>query len=265
MTKQRDGTHEEMLFSQRTDEPWNHPQTTVSDHSTESLMIRSQKAGDWFISNQLDKPTNKDENMNLRTFDGDYASSIADDHFRCEKNKKDVLVDDSLMIQAKPFIDDQSVSILRTDISMAADIIEATKSENATSEISHNKGDANGTHEPEDLYMVLGRDSAAENAISSWNPEMDYENDLSAEANIKQSGTETNGAEDKLPSNGKGTNGKPGGNAGRKIPGEGARSKVSNASGKSKSSLMSRTTKPAPGGVTKVQRGKSDKVFIKCF
>ncbi|KAF2285996.1 hypothetical protein GH714_009562 [Hevea brasiliensis] len=260
MTKKRDGTYEEMLFSQRTDEPGNHRRTTVSDNSTESLMIKSQKEGDWFISNQPDKPANKDENMNLRTFDGDYAS-LADDHFRFEKSKKDVLVDDSFMIQARPFVDDQSQSMLRTDISMAADIVEATKYDNATSEITHDKAGTYGTHEPEDLYMVLGRDSAAENAMSSWTPEMDYENDLlSAEANVKQSGIETNAAEDKLPSNGKGTNGKPGGNAGGKIPGKEARSKVSNASlGKSKSSLMSRTKKPTSGGITTVQRGKSDK------
>ncbi|KAJ9182867.1 hypothetical protein P3X46_006814 [Hevea brasiliensis] len=261
MTKKRDGTNEEMLFSQRTDEPGNHRRTTVSDHSTESLMIKSQKEGDWFISNQPDKPANKDENMNLRTFDGDYASSLADDHFRFEKSKKDVLVDDSFMIQARPFLDDQSQSMLRTDISMAADIVEATKYDNATSEITHDKAGTYGTHEPEDLYMVLGRDSAAENAMSSWTPEMDYENDLlSTEANVKQSGIETNAAEDKLPSNGKGTNGKPGGNAGGKIPGKEARSKVSNASlGKSKSSLMSRTKKPTSVGITTVQRGKSDK------
>ncbi|KAF2314304.1 hypothetical protein GH714_025219 [Hevea brasiliensis] len=179
------GTYEELLFSQRTNEPGNHPQATASDHSTESLIIRSQKEGDWFISNQQDKPTNRDENMNLRTFDGDDASSIADDHFLFEESKKD-----------------------------AANIVEATQNENATSEIAHDKAETNGTHEPEDLYMVLGRDSAAENATSSWTPEMDYENDLlSAEANGRHSGVETIAAGDKLPSNDKGTNGKPGGNA----------------------------------------------------
>lgn len=104
---------EELLFSHKINEPGNHPCAAVSDPSTESQMIIGQKEGDWFISNQLDKPSNKDAKMNFRTFGGDYASSIADDHFCFEKRKKDVLVDGSLMIRARPFVDDQSESILR--------------------------------------------------------------------------------------------------------------------------------------------------------
>ncbi|XP_048235022.1 COP1-interacting protein 7 isoform X3 [Ricinus communis] len=254
ITKKRDNTYEEMLFSQRSGASGNR-QATISDHSTESLMIKTQKEGDWLISNRLEKPANKDENINLRTFDGDYASSLTDDHFQFERSKKDVLVDDSFMIQARPLVDDQSESILRTDISMAADIIEATQYEkNGTLEISHEKAEV-GNHEPDDLYMVLGRDSVPENAMSSWSPEMDYENDhLSAEINGRHSAIEINGA-DKPLSNDKGTNGRTG-----ELSGKEARSKVSNGSlTKSKSDLMSRTKKPNTATRTTLQKGKSSK------
>lgn len=86
---------------------------------------------------------------------------------------------------------------------MAANIVEATQYENAIPEHANDKAKTHVTHEPEDLYMVLGRDSAAENAMSSWTHEMDYDNDLlSAEVNGRQSGVETVAAGDKLPSNG---------------------------------------------------------------
>ncbi|KAJ9153614.1 hypothetical protein P3X46_027039 [Hevea brasiliensis] len=207
VTKKRDGTYEELLFSQRTNEPGNHPQATAPNHSTESLIIRSQKEGDWFINNQQDKPTNRDENMNLRTFDGDDASSIADDCFLFKESKKDVLLDDSFTIQARPL--------------------------NATSKITHDKAETNGTHEPEDLYMVLGRDSAAENATPSWTPEMDYEMTFYLLKPMEDT---------LLPSNDKGTNGKPSGNVRGKVSGKESRSKFSTGSlGKGKSNLMSRT------------------------
>ncbi|XP_012084916.1 COP1-interacting protein 7 isoform X2 [Jatropha curcas] len=251
MTKKRESTYEELMFSQGNEELGNHSQVTVSDYSSESLMIRKPKEGDWFISNQQDKPVNN----------GDYASSIADDHFRFEKSKKEVAVDDSFMIQARQLVDDQSESILRTDISIAADILEATRYDNGNPEISHDhKAATFGTHEPDDLYMVLGRDSGTDNAVLSWTPEMDYENDiLSAEVNGRHSVLETNAVEDKLFSDDKGANSKKERNSGGKVLGKEARSKVSNgALARSKSDLMSKTKKPVSGGRTKSKSEKEE-------
>lgn len=247
VVKKRDSAYEDLLFSQRTVGSGNYPRATVSDYSTESLIIKSQREGDWFISNQLDKSINKDECIDLKAFDGDNNSSLTGNHFYIEKNKKDILADDSFIIQDRQLVDSQSFSLLRTDISMVPDIVEATQYENGTPEISHDKAEALGAHEPDDLYMVLGRDSTAEHAVSPWTPEMDYE---------------TNATEDKLLSDGMGTNGKTSGNPGAKVSSKEVRSNVSNRSlGKSKSDIMSRTKKPSSGGRPTVHKSKSEKVF----
>ncbi|TXG67076.1 hypothetical protein EZV62_008351 [Acer yangbiense] len=258
--KKRDSTYEELLFSQGNEDPRNYSRA-VSDYATDSTVIRRQNGGDWILSNQLDKSANHDESLNLKTFDGDYASSLAGGSFHTENNKKDVLADDSFMIQARPTMDDQSDSHIRTDISMVPDIMEATLHENGTSEVSRDKPEASDTHEPDDLYMVIGHDSAAELGVASWTPEMEYENNLALnKANDKNSNVETTGVDDKLPSKGKGT-----GNKNRRLPegkvsGKDAKSRVSNGSlGKSKSEIMSKNKKPTPGSRPAVQKSKVDK------
>ncbi|CAK7327583.1 unnamed protein product [Dovyalis caffra] len=248
MIKKRDSTYE-LLFSQRAGESGNYPRHTAAEYSTESQAIKSQKEGDWFFSSQLDKSVNRDHHMDCKVFSSDYDLSLTGEHFQTEKNKKDVLADDSFMIQARPLVDDRPDSLLRTDISIAPDVVEATQYENGTTEISHDKSKAFDVHEPDDLYMVLGRDSAAEHALSPWTPEMDYE---------------TNAARDKLSSNSTGTNGKKSGNPGGKVAGKEARSKVPNGSlGRSKSDIMSRTKKPTSASRTTLPKSKSEKVFDK--
>jgi hypothetical protein len=247
MIKKRDSTYEELLFSQRAGESGNYP--IIADYSTESPIPKSQKEGDWFISSQLDRSVNMDDHMDRKAFSCDYDSSVTGEHFQTEKNKKDVLVDDSFMIQARLLVDDQSDSLLRTDISIAPDVVEATQYENGRTEISLDKSKVFDVHEPDDLYMVLGRDSAAEHALSSWTPEMDYE---------------TNAVQNKLPSNSMDTNGKKSGNPGKKVAGKEARSKVPNGSlGRSKSDIMSRTKKPTSASRTPLLKNKSEKVLNK--
>ncbi|PNT59338.1 hypothetical protein POPTR_001G403700v4 [Populus trichocarpa] len=243
MIKKRDSTYEELLFSQRAGESGNYP--IIADYSTESPIPKSKKEGDWFISSQLDRSVNMDDHRDHKAFSCDYDSSLTGEHFQTEKNKKDVLVDDSFMIQARPLVDDQSDSLLRTDISIAPDVVEATQYENGRTEISLDKSKVFDVHEPDDLYMVLGRDSVAEHALSSWTPEMDYE---------------TNAVQDKLPSNSMDTNGKKSGNPGKKVAGKEARSKVPNGSlGRSKSDIMSRTKKPTSASRTTLLKSKSEK------
>ncbi|KAJ4828457.1 hypothetical protein Tsubulata_005683 [Turnera subulata] len=235
--KKGDRAYEEQLFSRGANEPAKYPRPIVSDYSDESLMIRSQREGDWFLSSQIDKPVNKDESMDLKRFNDD--SSFGGFHF--EKNKKDVIADDSFMIQARPSVDYQPDSLIKTDI---PEIVEA-QYENGVPEITHDKGETFFTHEPDDLYMVLDRDSAAEIALSSWMPEVDYE----ANAIV-----ETTASDDKLPSN---TNTK---GTGGKVTGKEAKSKVSNAPlGRSKSDMLSRAKKPSSAGRTTLPKGKSDK------
>uniref|UniRef100_A0A2P2L5C4 Uncharacterized protein LOC105129180 n=1 Tax=Rhizophora mucronata TaxID=61149 RepID=A0A2P2L5C4_RHIMU len=260
MTKKRDSPYEELLFSQRTDESGSSYRPTVSDYSTESLMVRSQKEGDWFFSSQLDQSTNKDEYMGLKTFSGAYDSSVSNDHFHNENSKKEVIADDSFIIQARPLVDDQSVSQLRTDIITVSDIVEVAHYKNGTPEISHDNAQACGSLEPDDLYMVLDRDSAAEHLGSSWTPEMDYEKDiLSAEANRRHSDVEPTANRVKLP-NSKGINGKTSGNPGGKVSGKEIRSKVSNGSlGRSRSDIVPKTKKPPSGVRNIVQKSKSEK------
>lgn len=259
--RKADSTYEELLFSQRIEESGNRPQAVLSDSATEFSMTKCQEEGDWFIKNQPDKSTRQDESKNLEMFDGVYASSVAVDIAHAGKTKNDVLVDDSFMVQDRSF-DNQPDSQFRTDLSMVPDIVGATQYEYGTPDISHGKSETIATHEPDDLYMVLDRDSAAGHAMASWTPEMDYENNiLSNEANKRHSDSETAGlVDDKLPPNGKDTKGKNSGTPEGKLSSKGARSKLSNGSlGKSKSDIISRTTKPSFGSRTSVPMSKSEK------
>ncbi|EOY12861.1 COP1-interacting protein 7, putative isoform 2 [Theobroma cacao] len=217
----------------------------------ESTMIKSRKEGEWFINNQLDKSANQDEIMGLKMFDGDHASSLARDRFNTETNKNDVFVDDSFMIQGPSVGDDQSDSQLRIGIGMVPEI-EGAQYENGNSENAQKA--ASVSYEPDDLYMVLGRDSAEENAMTSWTPEIDYEmNVLSAEANGRHSDVETTGADDK------GANGKNRGSSERKLSNKEVRSRVPNGSlVKSKSDIAAKTRKPPAGSRTTVRKTKFD-------
>uniref|UniRef100_A0A6N2LAE3 COP1-interacting protein 7 n=1 Tax=Salix viminalis TaxID=40686 RepID=A0A6N2LAE3_SALVM len=237
MIQKRDSTYEELLFSQKAGESGNYP--VVADYSIETPMLKSQKEGDWFISSQLEKSVNKDHHMDCKAFSSDYDLSLTGEHFQSEKNKKDVFTDDSFMIQARPLVDDQSDSQLRTDMSIAPDVLEATQYENGRTEILHDKSKAFDVHEPDDLYMVRERDSSAEHALSSWTPEMDYE---------------TNATQVKLPCNSMDTNGKKSGNPGKKVAGKDARSKVPNGS-----DIKPRTKKPTSASRTTLLKSKSEK------
>lgn len=253
--KQRDSSYKGLLFSKRDEDPRYYSQAAVSDIATASTKIKSQN-GDWIIGNQPDRSAHYDESLSLKMFDGDYASSLSGNSSHVEKNKKDVLADDSFMIQGRSLVDDQSGSYTRADISMVTDIIGSTLNETGTPEILQSKPEAFNTQEPDDLYMVLGRDSAAEQAAASWTPELDYESILLTKSNEKNSNIETIvDVDDKLPSKGKGTSSKSKG-----LPG--ARSKVSNGSlGKSKPDINMQSKKPSPGSRPSVLKSKNEKVL----
>lgn len=259
IVRTRGSTYEEELFSQRTGNPGNSLQVNISDYAGESTVIRSRGERDWFISKN--EPANPDESIGLKSFDGDLAS-IAGVHSCVQKKNENALTDDSFMVQARSTGDDQSDYQLRTDISMVPDIVGATHYKNGTPEVSHGKPKNVSAHEPDDLFMVLGRDSAIEDAVTPWTPEINYENDiLAAEASVRHCDAEANGdADNKLSSDGKGSSTKNCGIAGGKAPSKDARSKVPNGPvGRSKSDLASRSRKPPSGSRTAVPKSKFEK------
>ncbi|XP_022717047.1 COP1-interacting protein 7-like [Durio zibethinus] len=249
--RRRESSNEELLMLQGNDSGIR-SLANMSDYAAESTMIKSRKEGEWFINNQLDKSAYQDEIMGLKMFDGDNAPSLASKRFNSEENKKDVFVDDSLMIQGPSVGEDQLDSQLRIGIGMVPEI-EATQYENGNSENVQKA--ASVSYEPDDLYMILGRDSAEKNAMTSWTPEIGYEmNVLSAEANGRHSDVEITGADEK------GANGKRHGSPEGKLSNKEARSRVSNGSlVKSKLDIASKIKKPPAGSRTTVRKTKFDR------
>ncbi|KAF5728022.1 hypothetical protein HS088_TW21G00164 [Tripterygium wilfordii] len=238
--KKRDNEYEEMLFSRKINESGSYSHATSSDLATGPSKARSREEGDWFISNQLVKSADRNEGMEFKTFNGDY-------HYHAN-NKTDVLADDSFMIQTRPLVDERPDSFLKADI----DIVGATQFENFGAEASLDKDYAYGADEPNDLCMVLERDSAMDHTVVTWTPEIQYENFSSAAANGKNSVTETPEVDEKLPSNVKKST--------SKVSSENARSKVFNGTlGKSKSEIISRSRKPSSASEAAAQKQKLKK------
>nr|GMC76627.1 COP1-interacting protein 7 [Ipomoea batatas] len=144
-------------------------------------------------------------------FDGDNIPTSIRDHAN-EKNKRDVLVDESMMVQARPF-ENLSDSQPKADIFLVPDIVGATQP-------NHKMPDhveTTNVNEPDDLCMVLERD-LADQVEASWNPELDYANDVSLNESLTRQ--QTDSVDTKLPQNGKAPNTKsskgPGVKAARK-------------------------------------------------
>lgn len=262
INRKRDSTYEELLFSQRGEEAGNNGHSVASDFTTEFSRMKNQREGDWFVGNPTDKSDNQYENIGHRAYDVDFSSSLPQDHFHAEKNKKDVLVDDSFMIHARPLVDDQSDFLSRRDISMVSDLVGDAKNEYVRQETSRDdKPGTFGVNEPDDLYMILDRDVATEHTAPSWTPEMDYENSFSTIANSKHNDiVETNGGDIESPGLEKSNKNKetPGG----RVPSKEGRSKSLGGSlVKGKPDVQSRTRKPLSGSRTTVQKSKFEKVF----
>ncbi|CAN0915562.1 COP1-interacting protein 7 [Linum grandiflorum] len=236
--KNKDECYDDLLFSQRPEKSDNPLLASVSDFSSESPVIKVQKGGgDWFVGTQMEKSVYKNGNEDINLFDGEHPCVAG--------KKKDVLADDSFMIQDRSFGDDGSHSIIRTDISMVADVAEFAQCGNGVPDPTQEKVKAVDSYEPDDLYMVLGRDVEAEKAVPSWTPEIDYENDiLSAEINRKGSTVEKTDAEINCKASGKEVN----------------KSKVSGGNlGRSKSEIASKTRKPSLGSRTTLPKIKSQR------
>ncbi|KAE8680148.1 COP1-interacting protein 7, putative isoform 1 [Hibiscus syriacus] len=240
VVKRRESTNEEFLVLKGNDSGTN-SRANISDYAAEATLAKSRGEGDWFINKQMDKSTNQDEMMGLKMFDGENGSSLAGE------SKKDVFVNDSFMIQGTSVGEYQSDDPLRIGIGMVPEI-EAAEHEHGNSDTVPKA--ASVSYELDDLYMMIGRGSAEENAMTSWTPEIDYEmNALSAEVTGRHADTEITGADDKGP-NAK----KPG-----KLPNKEIRSRVSNVPlVKGKSDLASKSRKPPAGSNIAIRKTKSN-------
>ncbi|WVY99417.1 hypothetical protein V8G54_025487 [Vigna mungo] len=255
LMKKNNSTDAEMLFSRRNDESGSYSMSTLSGNGPESSLTKCQKEEDWFIINKSDKPRNENQNRDFSIFNG-VATSPTTDSLLLEKNKKDIMTDDSFMIQARSS-EDKFNSQSAADLSLVSDIVGATEFMNITQEGSQNKTETLNSHEPEDLFMVLDRDSVAERSVAPWSMEMDYENNIASNAaNRKLSEVET---DQNHQSNNEGTDTKTPGVKNGKVSSKEAKSKAINASlGKSKSDITSRS-KSSPGTRTRVVKSKSEK------
>lgn len=159
--------------------------TNFRDLGSESSMIRNKRDGDWFVVKNSESQSGKS------TFSDDYAS-MRGEVFSSETNKKNVPIDDSFMVQPQTTVPYES-QWRSTDVS----IIESV-----------NKPDANessqavktGYCEPDDLYLMVSRDSGVEPPVrSSWTPEMDYGAEVFTKSEPKPAPVETKDQTEESP------------------------------------------------------------------
>ncbi|KMT13036.1 hypothetical protein BVRB_4g087500 [Beta vulgaris subsp. vulgaris] len=238
----RGSTPEEFLFSQRSEEPESYARMPLSDDVAHSSMFKSQTSDDWFVGKQSGESEN--QGGNIRFIEGDYVRSSAD---KDERKSKDVIIDDSLMIQGR-LTDDHHESQLKTDISLVSDMVEAALFENETG-VPQKKSESHDFYEPDELYMVRDRDTVAEQTVPSWTLELDYENFIAVNKPAKKSDIDAC-SDSNLISNEKGPeikkSGKPSSkdSRSRTLSGSLRRAKPETTPGTNKSTFGSKTNTP---------------------
>ncbi|KAI3441550.1 uncharacterized protein J3R85_002141 [Psidium guajava] len=193
VTKRRDSPYEDLLYSKKAEESGSYLDQSLPESSAVSSIKKTHEEGDWLISNRINVAIDQQVRTDLKMVEVDSASSYGAEHLRTEIKRRDVLIDDSFMIEGRPMVNDQSDSRLMMDINMVPDTINA---KNSRPEISQDN-----SWEPDDLYMVLNHDSVAEQDVATWTPELDYGNhSLSAEIIQKQAKNELNDSAENEPS-----------------------------------------------------------------
>lgn len=254
VVKRRDDTDENLLFLKRV--PESGTGSILSSSGAEASLIKVGREEDWFLTNQTGEPENHNATKEHTTLDADYILSSEGKCSSTEKNRKDILVDDSFMIQARP--DDLYASQRKPDISMVADLTLASHLENDTSYIPKDKFAVTNSSEPNDLFMILERDSGFQTSKDSWS--MDYGIDISlVETNSRSTGVESNIGDEKVTSNDQSTILKNNEDPMKRDPGRGTNPKVSNGSTvKTKSETIFKSRKPLVSR-TIVQKSKLEK------
>ncbi|GLT75110.1 hypothetical protein SLA2020_468590 [Shorea laevis] len=256
---------EVLLNPRRLEKSGNELGDILSPCVEESSIIKSGKEEDWFIVNHSGKPEHQDSTNGQIIFDGDQVLPFKGDNFYHQMSKKDIVTDDSFMVHARPELDDQYDSQWKTEISMIADLTSASKPENGTAGDSQDKNKVLGSHEPDDLYMVLRWDAGFESTRDSMT--LDYGIDISmTEGNGRNTDVEGREyAEKKLPLDGQKTTVKNSDNCRTKKPVKEARSKLLHGSlVKSRAETMTRSEKPSSlvnrAGVQKSKLEKEEEI-----
>lgn len=257
--RRRDSEIEEFLFPQRSKQSGTDIPGGLDDCTSESFTIKRGNSEDWFVAKHSGESKNHDATSERRIFNGDFSSSIADIS-SSEKCRKDAFIDDSFMVQARSS-DDQYYSEWRTDLSMDSDLNVVSQTENISADKSLDKHGVSGAYEPNDLCMVLERNSELESGGASYNPEIDYGIDISfSETDKRSPAIETNNLEDEKPlvsSNDKNT-----ADTRAKNPAKEARPKARGPLGKSKPELIYKSKKPSTISRSIVQKSKLEKVLM---
>ncbi|XP_047159783.1 COP1-interacting protein 7 [Vigna umbellata] len=175
VTKSKDNVGEEIVLSHRSKEPGNKHSDPLSTFAADSLQTKGRTSDDWFIVENLEKMRSPHPEIVSAVFDGDYTSPV-NGHAQSEKRSERTFVDDSFMIQGQLVNNDLSGSQWKTDLSMVADLTLANKAESDAAS-SNEKRALSKSQEPNDLFVVLRRDSGLDSTEGSRT--MDYEIDFS--------------------------------------------------------------------------------------
>ncbi|CAN4104159.1 unnamed protein product [Withania somnifera] len=245
----RESLEEELLFSHRAQEPKGYHQSILSNSATEQVVLKNQKEEDWLAGNLLNKSTYQGNSSDQSIF------------LAKGKDKKGVVFDDSIVVQAHS-VDTTSDYQQQTDIYMVSDIVGAEQVKHNMPNHVEDKLDSCEPCEPNDLFMVLGRDSATEQISATRNPEMYDENDAFFSETVKsQTDVRPASADTKLHQNGEGTNKRTGKDLGRRAVSKEPKSKPSVGSlGRNKSDISSRIKKsPSASSRTTWQKSTAEK------
>lgn len=165
--KGRDSSDADMVISERFGETGMDEMKSFRDLGSESSMIRNKREEDWFVVK------NSENTIGKSTFDDDYVS-MKSDVFSSETSKKIVPIDDSFMVQPQttPEYDSQWRS---ADVSMVENVNKPDATDGSGGPVAKT-----GFYEPDDLYLMVSRDSGIDPPVrSSWTPEIDYGNEVS--------------------------------------------------------------------------------------
>lgn len=199
--ERKDCEDRDILFLQRSEKSGADIRCAFSASAAESTITKSLRSEDWFVVNHSENTENLRVPILQTISDGDCIFAL---------ERKDMGVDDSFFIQTRSASNDMYESPWKTEINMDNNLSLAAKKENGTIDNAQDKHGAPKTSEPDDLSMILERDSNLESTAISWS--MDYGAEISfPDANRRSSGVETTDVVDKkLASNGMKNNKSPG-------------------------------------------------------
>lgn len=259
-SKKSNCTVGELLLSQRMESDINALDALSGYTHESSSVLKSQRGGDWFFITP-EKSADGEANAESSMFDGDRSLSRSDNHLHTESSKRDFLIDESFVVPTRTAVDDQPDSQWRTDISIITDLDPMGQQENVTSVHSQDKNASTEMYEPDDLYMVLGRDPRVESVGASWTPEIDYSMDISfVDADKKDCGAEANdhveSIDDNLPSKDKSKHSKN-----ERVPRTKSSSKPLHGSlAKCSSEIIAKNKKPTAMSREAILKSKKEKV-----